>query len=138
MPHQRRGPKEWKPGMRPGIVPDPASSPSNPTDFRLHFVRRIGALDEVPPDGDFRSNAGRALRLGDEVQHWTFEEWRGGKRRRKRAGDILWFPGNRAAGIVYWPAEYRAEWTDADNPLDALSRWVWGEMTDEEEGGGER
>lgn len=126
MPHQRRGPKEWMPGMTPGAVPGRRKG----QDFRLKFVRRITSMDEVPENSDFELNVELALPLGHAVEHYRFEEWRGGRLYRKDVGDMLWWPKFRRAGVVFWPeAQTAAEWTDADNPLDALSRWVANEMT---------
>lgn len=147
MPHERRGPKEWKPGMRPGVVRDPASDPREPKEYHLKFLRRIAAEKDLPSHPELRSNAIMAFEHGDRTELYMFREWHDHHRGERvgpvtwgQAGNLLWFPKSRRAGIVTQEmideGEISARWTDADNPLDALSRWVAGEMTDEMGEGG--
>lgn len=85
---------------------------------------------------DFHANAELAVRRKDPVELYAIDQTRDDK--KKSIGELLWFPGFKRGGIITWKdweeGQIEADWTDAVSELDALARWVWGEMVDTDEG----
>lgn len=130
MPYQPRGPREWKPGMKEGIVQGPYDN-----TFTLRFSRDIRSKKDLRSVrfGDFKANAELAVERKDPLEIYFIDEHR--DKKRKSIGELAWFPGFRRGGIITWEewesGVLGANWTDATNPLDALERWVWGKMVDD-------
>ena len=125
-----KGPKDWRPGLLPGAVS--ATKPGE--TYVLKHVREITSKKDLPEHPDLRISAETALVRKDPAVLYVFHKYKGRRLLDMDAGTLLWFPTFLRAGIVFWPeAQIAAEWTDADTPLDALSKWAAGEMEDGEQ-----
>jgi hypothetical protein len=129
MPYSPRGPREWRPGMKAGVVQGPYDDA-----YSLRFLRNIRFKKDLRSllFPDFRINAELAVGRKDPVDLYVIDREQGGE--KKNIGELLWFPSFRRGGIITWKdweqGQIEADWTDAKSELDALERWVWGEMQD--------
>lgn len=130
MAFKERGPRDWWPGMKPGVV----KSDIPGEELRMGRARPIKSYSDLPKYPDFRSNADKALYRREPVELYVIWGYREGQK-TDRVGNLLWFPKAHRAGIVFKEdmdiLDGAAQWTDAANPLEALERWVADELTDQ-------
>lgn len=133
MPYSPRGPRDWRPGMREGVVDGPYDD-----SFTLRLLRTIRLKKDlsVVRFPGFRGNAELAVNRKDPLELYAIDREQDGE--KKSIGELLWFPSFKRGGIITWKdweeGQIDADWTDAVSELDALARWVWGEMVDRDEG----
>lgn len=126
MAFKRRGPREWRPGMKEGSV---SLRPGR--EFQLRLVREILSEADLPPEPGFRLNAETGLHRKDPMELYEVLEFLDGQF-QGIAGQMLWYPKFRRGGLLlrWHDQDGDAKWTDADNPLEVLERWVSRMMTD--------
>lgn len=128
MKYKGRGPRDWKPGMKPDVVEgDPGQ------EFFLSFPPKlIKRKKDLPKHPDLRANAELAIERKDPVELYTIYLYEDDRPIRKEIGQLMWFPKFRRGGVASWETWgegiEEAEWTDASSELDVLARWVEGEM----------
>ena len=128
MPYKGRGPRDWKPGMKPDIVKgDPGE------EFFLSFPPiKIKKKKDLPKHPDLKVNAELAIERKDPVELYTIYLYENERPIRKFIGELLWFPTMRRGGVAsletWREGIEEAEWTDAASELEVLERWVEGEM----------
>lgn len=124
--YRSRGPRDWAPGLVPGMVKGKEGE-----ILSLQFIREIRSRNELPLDGLGFMQVQR-LREGDPVEeYWIILEKP--DKSRISPGRMLWFPTLGKAGVLVRGSVVGdfEEWTVAHNPLDALERWVADEMRSE-------
>lgn len=126
MGYTGKGPREWKPGMKPDVVEGDEGE-----IYTLRLIRKIKLKKDLPKHPDFKANAELAIIRKDPVELYGIYLYQDDRPIGKQIGELLWFPGFKRGGIATWETWSEgieeAEWTDATNELDALERWVWGE-----------
>ena len=106
--------------------------------YTLRLLRRIRSEKDLSKVyfPEFRSNLELAIERKDPAELYVIRYEREDPEAEigRDVGLLLWFPKLRRGGFITyddWKEGYEsADWTDAQNELDALERWVWGEMLD--------
>lgn len=139
MPYRPRGPRDWAPGMKRGVVETRIPG----REYRLRLVRELKTYDDaVRTYLDFWIAGEVFIDDKDLGEVYEIEQYQDGKK-VGLVGRMLWYPSFGRGGVIFrempkgergtleafQKEDYYVSWSNAMNEIDLLERWLWDEMT---------